>query len=59
MNSLIAERNESAITVADLVKALQSQPQDAKVWAEGCDCNNPATGVSIDADGIVSIEVQA
>lgn len=26
------------MTVAELIAELQKWPQDAKVWAEGCDC---------------------
>lgn len=35
------------ITVAELIAALQKQPQDALVLSEGCDCDGFATGAEL------------
>ena len=35
------------MTVAELIELLQKMPQDARVEAEGCDCINPVSGVSM------------
>ena len=45
---LCAERKE--LSVADLIKLLQEQPKDAKVWLEDCDgCIGCAYTVAYDA----------
>jgi hypothetical protein len=32
--------------VADLIAQLQELPQHLEVWADGCDCTNPTSGVA-------------
>lgn len=59
MLNLIEVRGESAVTVAELIAALKQMPQDAKIWADGCDCCNPVTGATVDEDGKVTLEVEA
>jgi hypothetical protein len=43
------------ITVAQLVGLLAKQDQAAVVWVEGCDCVEPACGISRWDDGTVVI----
>jgi hypothetical protein len=43
------------MTVAELIEALKSMPQEAEVWHEGCDCTGAANGVRLDDDGSVMI----
>lgn len=35
------------LTVKELIELLKTQPQNAPVWIEGCDCINPAVGVAM------------
>ncbi|MFJ7748701.1 hypothetical protein ACIQXM_01950 [Arthrobacter sp. NPDC097144] len=45
------------MTVEELIKALSALPdQSAPVWVEGCDCANPAKGVTTTPDGHAYIE---
>jgi formate-dependent nitrite reductase cytochrome c552 subunit len=37
--------------VRELIELLAAQDPEAEVWAEGCDCTNPATGVEYYAPG--------
>jgi hypothetical protein len=47
---------EKQLTVSKLIALLQSMPQDALVWTEGCDCYGAADGVKLsDTDGTVLI----
>lgn len=44
-----AEENEH-MTVEELIAALQLvEDKTMPVWAEGCDCANPASGVSVES----------
>ena len=56
---LIAARGQKAVTVAALIAALKQMPQDAKVWADGCDCCNPVSGATVEEDGRVTLGVEA
>lgn len=58
IEDMIAARGAAAVTVADLVTVLQQMPQDAKVWADGCDCCNPVVGATVDG-GRVTLDVKA
>lgn len=51
---------DSTMTVAELIAALQALQPDAEVLAEGCDCINPVVRVDADPDwrdGAVLLEV--
>lgn len=41
------------MTVAELIKKLQSMPPDAQVETEGCDCIGRAEGVNLDGDTVL------
>jgi hypothetical protein len=49
-----ADKEYRQITVAELIALLQRVPLDAKVSAEGCDCDGEAVGISI-GNGVVII----
>lgn len=51
-----AERNAKAITVAGLIATLSTCDPNALVWAAGCDCTNPVTGLT-DDDARVTMTV--
>lgn len=44
------------MTVAELIEALSKVDPSLPVKAEGCDCINPASGVSVE-DGYVCIDI--
>lgn len=39
--------DKEILTVAELIALLQTMPQDAEVWHEGCDCWGKANGVEL------------
>jgi hypothetical protein len=47
--------NDNVMTVAEVIEALKTMPQDALVYHEGCDCNGAAASVELQNDGTVMI----
>ena len=50
---MIEKRSESAMTVRDLIAALQDEDPDDVVWADGCDCCNPVTHIEHDTGRVM------
>lgn len=46
--SIIEDRNQSAVTVHELIIALEELPTTATVGADGCDCTNPVVSLEYD-----------